>query len=235
MTRDAPAPADDSEDASFRSRILAVSTTLFIRDGYNAVSFLGIAKELGTGHSRIHYYFRTKAMLAEAALDLYARAAKADFQAIWTDPEYDLRTRFVLSRDWIHRRYIAFNPGGTGAHNWGLLARFAGEAESMGPGVRKMLRTTLDDMDAYIKRGIDLAVAAGELGPATPKRSLMLQISSLLHTSLNLTRFDGSFGRLDELLRWTLDVTLCAYGPAGAEGHWPPLAEPPQLAPGPPV
>ena len=88
---------------SLRDRILALATELFIRHGYKGVSFLGIARELGISHSHIHYYFRTKAVLAEAALDAYVAQTKADFRMIWTSPDSDLLTRLVQSRDWIHR------------------------------------------------------------------------------------------------------------------------------------
>ena len=37
-------------------RIREAATDLFIRDGYNGVSFLGIGKELGITHSNIHVH-----------------------------------------------------------------------------------------------------------------------------------------------------------------------------------
>ena len=216
-------PAEDGDQGSLHNRILAVATDLFIRHGYKGVSFLGIARELGLTHSHIHYYFRTKAVLSEAALDAYVARAKADFRAIWTSADTDLLTRFVQSRDWIHRSYAAFNPDGVGRQNWGLLSRFADEAEWMTPTVRKTLRVSLEDIDSYIDIGIGHAIACGEISVDAPRHALVLQISLLLHASRQITRFEGSFCRLDDLLRWTFEVIQRAYGGKASAPPWPQL------------
>lgn len=209
--------------AALQERILTVATDLFIRHGYKAVSFLVIARELGITHSNVHYYYKTKADLAEAVLEAYVAGTIADFRAIWTMETSDLLSRFVQSRDWIWRQYVKFNPGGVGGHNWGLLARFANEADRLTPAMRLRLAATLTTMDSLIETGIDIAVRHGELFPELPKHALVLQISSLVHTSRHLTRIEGNFERLDELLRWTLDVIIRTYGTTKASHAWPPV------------
>lgn len=216
-----PEASSDRNHGVLQDRILALATDLFIRHGYKGVSFLGIAKELGTTHSHIHYYFPTKAVLAEAALRAYVENTKMDFRSIWTAAESDLLSRFVQSRDWIWRQYIKFNPGGAGGQNWGLLARFAGEADLLTPAIRKIIGTTLEDMDAYIRFGIRLAIEQGELSRDSPEPALVLQISSLLHTSRYITRLGGGFHRLDQLLQWTFEVIQRAYGTRALNGSWP--------------
>ena len=215
--------APDHDRELIRDRIVATATDLFIRQGYNGVSFLAIARVLGISHSHIHYYYRTKAVLAEAVLGQYIEGAKADFRRIWASEDANLLSCFVQSRDWMFHRYLAYNPGGSGGHNWGLLSRFATEAEAMSPAVRRMLRSTLDEMDSLIADGVSRAVARGELSQDAPKAALVLQISSLLHTSRNLTRLEGSFERLDDLLHWTLAVIRKAYGRDPAPLRWPPI------------
>jgi len=212
--------------APLEERILAVATDLFIRHGYKGVSFLAIASVLGIGHSHIHYYFRTKSRLAEAVLDAYVVQTKADFQAIWTGEGCSLFDRFVRSRDWIWRQYVRFNPGGSGGHNWGLLAGFVADAELLTPSMRKTIRTTLEDMDRFIDTGIGRAIRSGELSAETPRHALVLQISSLLHTSRHIIRFDGSFQRLDDLFQWTFEVIGRAYGIAWRKPDWPKLVAP---------
>jgi AcrR family transcriptional regulator len=214
----------NTADPPLEDRILAVATDLFIRHGYKGVSFLAIASVLGIGHSHIHYYFRTKARLAEAVLDAYVAHTKADFQAIWTDEGAGLFDRFVRSRDWIWRQYVRFNPGGSGGHNWGLLAGFVADAELLTPSMRKTIRTTLEDMDRFIDAGIRQAVEDGELLAETPRHALVLQISSLLHTSRHIIRFESSFQRLDDLFQWTFHVIGKAYGTAPHTIVWPTLA-----------
>ena len=207
-------------------RILAVATDLFIRHGYKGVSFLAIARELAITHSHVHYYFRTKARLAEAVLESYVSSIKADFRLIWTDPESDLLTRFVRSRDWIWHQYVRFNPSGEGGQNWGLLSRFAGEADILTPAMRKTIRLTLEEMDGFIEAGIALAIQQGELSPDTPRHPVVMQISSLLHTSRQIIRFEGKFQRLDDLLWWTFEVVARAYGDTQANFVWPSIDHP---------
>lgn len=207
-------------------RILDAATDLFIRHGYKGVSFLAIAKEVGITHSHIHYYYRTKALLAEAVLDAYVISTTADFSAIWTDPDLDLLTRFVRSRDWIWRQYIRFNPQGIGGQNWGLLFRFAQDADLLTLTMRKTIRSTLRNMDAFIEAGMLSSIQRGELSADAPVQALVLQVSSLLHTSRNTTRLEGSFRRLDELLKWTFEVMHLAYGTATPIQKWPSLASP---------
>lgn len=211
----------DKGQGNIQDKILTLATDMFIRHGYKGVSFLGIAKALGTTHSHIHYYFPTKAALAEAVVTAYVANTKADFRSIWTAEESDLLDRLVQSRDWIWRQYIRFNPGGAGGQNWGLLSRFASEADLLTPAIRKIIGTTLDDMDAYIGIGIRLAIERGELSREVSEHALVLQISSLLHTSRYITRLDGGFQRLDQLLQWTFDVTQRAYGTGAVNGSWP--------------
>ena len=127
----------------------------------------------------------------------------------------------MQSRDWIWRQYVKFNPGGIGGQNWGLLSRFANEADLLTPAIRKTIGTTLEDMDAYIRVGIRLAIKRGELVRDVPEHALVLQVSSLLHTSRYITRLDGGFQRLDQLLQWTFEVIQRAYGAGMPFGSWP--------------
>ena len=210
-----------SSQGALRDRILAVATDLFIRHGYKGVSFLGIAKELGISHSHIHYYFGTKALLAEAVVNAYVAGTTAAFRCIWTTEAFGLLARFVQSRDWIWQQYVKFNPDGVGGQNWGLLARFALEADLLAPTIRKTIRTTLEEMESFIETGIDRAIQRGELSRDAPRHALVLQVSSLLHTSQHITRIEGNFQRLEELLKWTFDVIQRAYGTPTVSGAWP--------------
>ena len=98
----------------------------------------------------------------------------------------------------------------------------------MSPSARKTLRTTLEDIDSYIDTGIGLAIERGG-NVATRRRAtrLVLQISSLLHASRHITRFEGSFRRLDDLLRWTFEVIHRAYGSRTPIAEWPPVPSEP--------
>lgn len=108
-----------------------------------------------------------------------------------------------------------------GGNNWALLAGFVGNTDALTPSMRKTIRLTLEDMDRFIETGVEEAIRQAELSPDTPRYALVLQISSLLHTSRQIIRFEGSFQRLDDLLRWTFEVIVKAYGSRSAGAVWP--------------
>ena len=211
-------------------QIAAVATDLFIRNGYHGVSYLGIGKQLGITHSNVHYYYRTKAALAEAVLRRVSRDTLASTSAIWTDQQPTLAAKFVLMRDWTHASYLRFNPDGKGGRPWGLLSRFSMEADALTADMRQTIRATLRRLEDGIRSAVEMAVAAGELSRDTPVEGVTLQIASVMYLSGQLTRHAAGFSRLDELLRWTLAGLLKAYGSTRrAELRWPACPEPARL------
>ncbi len=194
------------------ARIVAVATRLFTLHGYNGVSYLDIARELGTTHSKIHYYFRTKDLLAEAVLRGVADRTLAAMREIWARPDASLHERLLGTRDWIHRQYLEFNPEGQGGRSWGLLARFTLDADSLTPSMRKLIRATLEKLDEYVAAGVRAAIERGELVPDAPADGIALQIAAVLSVTGQLTRRASGFERLHELLRWTYVGIVRAYG-----------------------
>lgn len=207
-----------------QSRIEAVAARLFIMHGYNGVSYLDIAKELGINHSNIHYYYRTKAVLAEAVLQRVAEATIEAMNKVWADRDTDLLEKFVRMRAWAYDQYLLFNPGGKGGRLWGLLARFSMDADSLTTSMRRLLGNTLGNIEEYVSTGIQSTLDKGELRPDAPVAGITLQISSLISATGFVTRSASGFERLDELLRWTYEGIARAYGAAGtAPQPWPAL------------
>ncbi|RZJ21644.1 MAG: TetR/AcrR family transcriptional regulator [Haliea sp.] len=200
------------------------ATELFIRNGYHGVSYLSIGKELGITHSNVHYYYRTKAALAEAVLRRVSRETIDATDAIWLDTASSLVEKCIHMRDWTHASYLRFNPDGKGGRPWGLLSRFSMEADALTTDMRQTIRSTLRKLDDDIRAAVEMAVAAGELGPDTPVDGVTLQITSVMYLTGQLTRHASGFTRLDELMRWTIAGLLKAYGTPGATMAWPPLA-----------
>ena len=117
-----------AETGDLATRIEEVATRLFLRHGYNGVSYLDIARELGTTHSNVHYYFRTKAKLAETVLRAVSTSTIKATSGIWTDPATSLREKFIRTRDWIYSRYLMFTTNRVGCHKvnlWTIKSRFA--------------------------------------------------------------------------------------------------------------
>ena len=203
-------------------KIEAVATELFIRDGYNGVSYLGIGKELGITHSNIHYYYRTKVALAEAVLKRVSKETLRVTGDIWTDADLSLFEKFVRIRNSTFESYLQFNPDGKGGRPWGLLSRFSMEADALTPEMRRLIRATLRKMEENMMLAVEMAISSGELQKGTPVEGVTLQISSMMYMTGQLTRHASGFSRLDNLFKWTISLLLKAYGnPKAAEQDWP--------------
>ena len=151
-------------------RIEQVATRLFILHGYNGVSYLDIAREMGVTHSSIHYYYRSKAMLAEAVLRRVAEATLHSMKRIWVEPATGLFDKFVGTRDWIYSQYLLSNPQGSGGQPWGLLSRFTADAEALTPPMRRVIRNSVDKLEEHIAAGVELEARARRArGRRTPR------------------------------------------------------------------
>jgi len=211
-------------ETDLQSRIEATAARLFITHGYNGVSYLDIARELGISHSNIHYYFRTKPVLANAVLTSVARETLAAMEGVWAARDTSLFDKFVAMRGWAHMQYLQFNPGGKGGRLWGLLARFSMDADSLSDEMRRLIRATLRRIEEHIATGIRETVDSGELRAGAPVDGITLQIASLISATGQVTRFAASFDRLDDLLRWTYQGIVLAYGvPGQPPREWPAL------------
>ena len=225
--RAAAAQAPGTPPADVAESIEQVATELFIRNGYHGVSYLGIGKQLGITHSNVHYHFRTKAALAEAVLRRVARDTLRNTGTIWTGADASLLQKFVRMRDWTHQSYLQFNPDGSGGRPWGLLSRFSMEADALTPGMRKTIRSTLQQLEEDIRTAVRQAVAAGELEKQAPVEGITLQIASVMYLTGPLTRTAAGFMRLDELMMWTLAGIHKAYGKDKATTpKWTPPRQP---------
>ena len=112
-----PSTKNPEAGQDLQVRIEEVAVRLFITHGYNGVSYLNIARELGISHSNIHYYYRTKAVLAEAVLRRVAGGTLEAMKQIWAGRDTGLFEKFVSMRDWTYQQYLLFNPGGKGRSN----------------------------------------------------------------------------------------------------------------------
>lgn len=225
LKRHTPRGAASAPPVDLSEQIEIIATELFIRNGYHGVSYLGIGKELGITHSNVHYYYRTKAALAEAVLKRVAKETLEATESIWRDNGTSLTEKFVRMRDWTFSSYLRFNPGVKGGRPWGLLSRFSMEADALTPEMRQTIRSTLHRLEDGIRAAVQQAVTRQELAAVAPVEGITLQISSVMYLTGQLTRHASGFARLDELLMWTLTGLLKAYGgTALSAAVWPAIA-----------
>ena len=207
---------------AIREQIKNRATELFIRHGYNGVTFLDLGRELGINHSLVHYHFGTKAKLAEEVLGDFAERGIRENRLIWSNPDQSLFDKFVQARDRMYQRFVLFNPGGTMQHPTGLVSRFSMDAETISPNLRKMVQDTHDALDACITDAVRIAVQRGELRADAPQHLIMLQISSILFVAGPTARYGWEFTRLDDHFRGTLETLFRAYGVADQPtASWP--------------
>lgn len=207
-----------------RREVKTLATEMFIRHGYNGVTFLDLSKELGINHSLIHYHFGTKAKLAEEVLQDFSETGIRENTAIWGDREATLFDKFIAARDRMYRRFLLFNPTGKMQHPTGLVSRFSMDAESLTPVLRDMVRTTQESLDTCIEDAVRIAIDRGELVPETPVLLIVLQISSILFVAGPTARYGWEFNRLDDHFRGTLITLMRAFGTRkGLSQPWPPI------------
>ncbi|WP_420606450.1 TetR/AcrR family transcriptional regulator [Novosphingopyxis sp.] len=212
---------------AIRRKIKSLATEMFIRHGYNGITFLDLAKELGINHSLIHYHFGTKANLAEEVLQDFAEIGIRENRAIWGNPDASLFSKFVAARDRMYRRFIFFNPAGKMQHPTGLVSRFSMDAETVGPNLRSLVQSTQESLDQTVLDAVRIAVDRGELIPDAPTQHIMLQISSILYVAGPTARYGWEFTRLDEHFHGALAMLMRAYGVSPElPSAWPSVKEP---------
>lgn len=198
---------------AIRQKIKAVATDMFIRHGYNGVTFLELSKVLDINHSLIHYHFGTKAALATEVLKDFAERGIRENEAIWTSPTLSLFDKFVEARDRMYRRFVLFNQsGGEVQHPTGLVSRFAMDSESLTPDLREIVKHTHQQLDNCVVQAVRIAIARGELAEDAPVQFIMLQISSILFVAGPSARYGWEFSRLDQHFQAALTAILRAYG-----------------------
>ncbi|MHB1297153.1 MAG: TetR/AcrR family transcriptional regulator [Gemmatimonadaceae bacterium] len=161
----APAPPDAEQ------RILDAARRVFIRRGTAGARMQEIADEAGVNQALLHYYYRSKARLAERVfLEAAGRLFAAVAPALTTDAPLE-----ELIEQFVHRyidevRNSPFIPGYVLAelhHNPervpALLARATGGEPS------RIARAALDGLRARIAA----RVAAGTMRPVTPEQLLV--------------------------------------------------------------
>src|SRR5947209_16049501 len=106
------APAPRSRDGDAEQRILDAAHAVFVRRGTAGARMQEIAAEAGVNQALLHYYFRSKEQLAQAA---FARAASEFMPAVVdvmaSDAELDDKVARVVALELDHLSRAPFLPG----------------------------------------------------------------------------------------------------------------------------
>src|SRR3954464_7408947 len=157
-----PAP---NRDRATEQRILDAAHAVFVRRGTAGARMQEIAAEAGANQALLHYYFRTKDRLAQAAFERAAsQLLPAVIAGLASDLALDAKVTRVVEIELDHLSRTPYLPGyiiSELTHHperaRQLISAVAGEApEDIRPRVLAMLRKQID---ARVKRGAMRAIA----------------------------------------------------------------------------
>ena len=161
----------NKKDGDTEQRILDAAHAVFVRRGTAGARMQEIAAEAGVNQALLHYYFRNKEQLAQAA---FQRAASgfmpAVVQVIASDGELDAKVRRIVALELDHLSRAPYLPGyliGEVTHHperaAQLIAAVTGLAPAeLGPRVLGALR-----------RQIAARVKQGTMQPISPEQFIV--------------------------------------------------------------
>jgi TetR/AcrR family transcriptional regulator len=154
-------------DGDTEQRILDAAHAVFVRRGTAGARMQEIAAEAGVNQALLHYYFRNKEQLAQAAFE---RAAKgfmpAVVQVIASDGDLEDKVRRIVDLELGHLSRAPYLPGyiiGEVTHHPERAAQLIAAATGLAPqdlGARVL---------ATLRRQIEARVEAGAMRPIAPE------------------------------------------------------------------
>lgn len=194
-----------------KERIKEIAVELLVRHGYQGFRFRDLADRLGTTRANIHYYYGSKANLAEQVIVDYVRETLADWKENWkSDKTFAEKVRGMMESN--RQRYLRFNPTGTTAHPWSLIGRMRMERDVIGPRARDVLVEFGVVLENLVVSGIRDAIKSGELSREIPIRDVALQLVAIANSAGPITQDGGSFDRLEQLYLSFARIVEHAYG-----------------------
>jgi TetR/AcrR family transcriptional regulator len=167
---------EKKKDGDTEQRILDAAHAVFVRRGTAGTRMQEIAAEAGVNQALLHYYFRNKEQLAQAAFERAARGfMPAVVQVIASDGALEEKVRRIIDLELDHLARAPYLPGyiiGEVTHHPErapqLIAAVTGLApQELGPRVLGTLR-----------RQIAARVKAGAMRPIAPE-SFVINLLSL--------------------------------------------------------
>jgi TetR/AcrR family transcriptional regulator len=163
-------------DGRTEQRILDAAHAVFVRRGTAGARMQEIARQAGVNQALLHYYFRSKEQLAEAA---FARAASQFMPAVIDvmagGGELEDKVRRIVALELDHLSRAPFLPGY-------ILGEVTHRPERAAQLIAAMAGQTADDIRPRVfgtlKAQLDARVAAGTLRPIAPQ-AFMVNLMAL--------------------------------------------------------
>jgi TetR/AcrR family transcriptional regulator len=163
-------------DGRTEQRILDAAHAVFVRRGTAGARMQEIARQAGVNQALLHYYFRSKEQLAEAA---FARAASQFMPAVIDvmagGGELEDKVRRIVALELDHLSRAPFLPGY-------ILGEVTHRPERAAQLIAAMAGQTADDIRPRVfgtlTAQLDARVAAGTLRPIAPQ-AFMVNLMAL--------------------------------------------------------
>jgi AcrR family transcriptional regulator len=152
-------------DGDTEQRILDAAHAVFVRRGTAGARMQEIAAEAGVNQALLHYYFRNKEQLAQAAFERAARGfMPAVVQVIASAGGLEDKVRRIIELEIEHLSRAPYLPGyiiGEIAHHPERAAQLIAAATGLGPRDlrRRIFETLRRQIDARVKAGAMRAIA----------------------------------------------------------------------------
>jgi TetR/AcrR family transcriptional regulator len=165
-TRSKPGPR--ARDRGTEARILEAAHAVFVRRGTAGARMQEIAAEAGVNQALLHYYFRSKDRLAQAA---FQRAASelmpAVIQALGSDGDLESKVARVIELELDHLSRAPYVPGyiiSEITHHPERVGALIAAVTGLSPEVirPRVVLTIGRQLDAYIKSGRIRPIAADQ-------------------------------------------------------------------------
>lgn len=172
----------------YRDRILAAAKELIWERGFEAMSPRDVLDRSGAGQGSLYHHFRSKQVLAAAALAEMKAEEVAAMERIFDPalPPLD-RVAAYLSRERDALRGCR-------------MARLANEAAMQDPDLRAPIADYLERIAALIAASLAEAQARGELDPALDARQIGATLLAIVEGGFVLARVHWQPERMREVL-----------------------------------
>jgi len=166
--RSAPAPERDRDT---EQRILDAAHGVFIRRGTAGARMQEIAAAAGVNQALLHYYFRSKDRLSQAAFERAAsQFMPAVIQVLASDAELDAKVRRIVEIEIDHLARAPYLPGY-------IISELTHHPERARQLIATVTGRTPEDVRpqviAALRRQIDARVRRGAMRPIAPEQFIV--------------------------------------------------------------
>ncbi len=196
---DDPDSGDVETPVPTRDRIRAVASDLYVLNGFDGFSFGDIAAATGMTRANIHHHFGSKRKLMSELVEGYCADAEARIERFWASGSASFSERIAMQLANLRSFYDRYNREPGDRNLWSPLSRVRHDLPALGAEAEAALERVNRSYDRSLRRGIEAAVAAGELRPDLDVGEVVRILRVTLLACPPMTQDSGSFEEIEAL------------------------------------